>query len=175
MNDLVSRVVEADARMRALQAELTVLLAEAYRLAEAEGDWPFKPAPSEDDDAGAEGHYADSIAISVIRDHAARDGKLRGLDKPWMSKGSSTAMGEAMRKIMATLAQLRVDLSRENTRRNVEHARSQGRIGGRPAVMTPERDAMAKTMREDDENRSEVGDRLRIFITYSDLRPLSFP
>ena len=59
-------------------------------------------------------------------------------------------MGEAMLKIMATLAQLRVDMIRENTRRGVEHARSQGRVGGRPTVMTPERIAMAKTMREAD-------------------------
>lgn len=60
----------------------------------------------------------------------------------------STAMGEAILKIMATLAQLRVDTIRENTRRGVEHTGSQGRVGGRPNVMTPERIAMAKSMRE---------------------------
>ena len=64
----------------------------------------------------------DSIAISVIRDHAARGVKLRSLDEPWMDIDPSTAMGEAMLKIMATLAQLRVDMIRENTRRGVEHA-----------------------------------------------------
>lgn len=60
LNDLVSRVVAVDARMRALQAELTVLLAEAYKLAEAEGDWPFKPASSEDADAGTGGDVTES-------------------------------------------------------------------------------------------------------------------
>ncbi|MDK8791973.1 recombinase family protein, partial [Corynebacterium sp. MSK039] len=45
----------------------------------------------------------DSIAISVIRDHAARGVKLRSLDEPWMDIDPSTAMGEAMLKIMATL------------------------------------------------------------------------
>lgn len=90
----------------------------------------------------------DTLAIEVIRDHAARGFKLRSLDEPWMDIDPTTAMGEAMLKIMATLAQLRVDMIRENTRRGVAHARSQGRIGGRPTVMTPERIAMAKTMRE---------------------------
>ena len=71
----------------------------------------------------------DSIAISIIRDHAARGVKLRSLDEPWMDIDPSTAMGEAMLKIMATLAQLRVDMIRENTRRGVEHARQRG---GRP-------------------------------------------
>ncbi|MHA3722491.1 HNH endonuclease signature motif containing protein [Leucobacter sp. HY1910] len=70
LNDLVSRVVEVDARMRALQAELTVLLAEAYKLAEAEGDWPFKPAPGEDDDAGAEGHDAEGVGTEGTEDAA---------------------------------------------------------------------------------------------------------
>ncbi|MHA3724257.1 hypothetical protein ACXR2T_10295 [Leucobacter sp. HY1910] len=70
LNDLVSRVVEATARMRALQAELTVLLADAYKLAEAEGDWPFKPAPSEDDDAGAEGHDAEGDGTEGAEDAA---------------------------------------------------------------------------------------------------------
>ncbi|MHA3684572.1 hypothetical protein ACXR2W_09985 [Leucobacter sp. HY1908] len=70
LNDLVSRVVDVDARMRALQAELTVLLAEAYKLAEAEGDWPFKPAPGEDDDAGAEGHDAEGDGTEGAEDAA---------------------------------------------------------------------------------------------------------
>ncbi|MHA3724573.1 HNH endonuclease signature motif containing protein [Leucobacter sp. HY1910] len=70
LNDLVTRVVEVDARMRSLQAELTVLLAEAYKLAEAEGDWPFKPAPGEDDDAGSEGHDAEGVGTAGTEDAA---------------------------------------------------------------------------------------------------------
>ncbi|MHA3683178.1 HNH endonuclease signature motif containing protein [Leucobacter sp. HY1908] len=70
LNDLVTRVVEVDARMRALQAELTVLLAEAYKLAEAEGDWPFKPAPGENDDAGSEGHDAEGVGTEGTEDAA---------------------------------------------------------------------------------------------------------
>lgn len=118
----------------------------------------------------------DSIAISVIRDHAARGVKLRSLDEPWMDIDPSTAMGEAMLKIMATLAQLRVDMIRENTRRGVEHARSQGRIGGRPTVMTPERIAMAKTMREADPPMSYAQIALALGVGRSSVsRALSKP
>lgn len=48
---------------------------------------------------------------------------------------------------MAVLAQLRVATIRENTRRGLAHAREQGRVGGRPSVMTPERTATAVRMR----------------------------
>ncbi|HIY66345.1 MAG TPA: recombinase family protein [Candidatus Agrococcus pullicola] len=89
----------------------------------------------------------DTIALSVMRDHAERGVKFRSLDEPWMDIDPSTAMGEAMLKIMATLAHLRVALIRENTMRGIEFARSQGRFGGRPTVMTPERIAVAKQMR----------------------------
>ncbi len=92
----------------------------------------------------------DTIALSVMRDHAERGVKFRSLDEPWMDIDPTTAMGEAMLKIMATLAHLRVALIRENTRRGVEFARSQGRVGGRPTVMTPERVEMARQMREAD-------------------------
>lgn len=50
--------------------------------------------------------------------------------------------------IMAVLAQLRVSTIRENTRRGLAHARAQGRVGGRPSVMTPERTAAAVQMHE---------------------------
>lgn len=48
-------------------------------------------------------------------------------------------MGEAIVGIMAVMEQLRVSTIRENTRRGLEHARAQGRVGGRPRVMTAHR------------------------------------
>jgi DNA invertase Pin-like site-specific DNA recombinase len=50
---------------------------------------------------------------------------------------------------VAVFAQLRVDTIRENTMRGLAHARTQGRVGGRPTVMTPERTAAAARMRAD--------------------------
>lgn len=92
----------------------------------------------------------DTIALAVMRDHAERGVKLRSLDEPWMDIDPTTAIGEAMLKIMATLAHLRVAQIRENTQRGVDFARSQGRFGGRPTVMTPEKIEIARQMREGD-------------------------
>src|SRR6218665_2514648 len=61
---------------------------------------------------------------------------------------TTTPMGRALFGIVAVFAQLRVDTIRDNTRRGLAHARAQGRVGGRPSVMTPERTAAAVRMRE---------------------------
>lgn len=64
-----------------------------------------------------------------------------------MDVDTSTPMGEAIVGIMAVLAQLRVATIRDNTMRGLAHARAQGRVGGRPSVMTPERVEEAARMR----------------------------
>lgn len=88
------------------------------------------------------------IAINVIRSLAAREVKLHSLAEPWLDIDQSNAIGQAVVSIMATLAQLRVEQIRENTRRGLDHARAQGRVGGRPSVMTPERVEIARQMRQ---------------------------
>ena len=65
-------------------------------------------------------------------------------------------MGEAIVGIMAVLAQLRVSTIRENTRRGLAQARAQGRVGGRPSVMTPERVKAAVKMREQEMSIAEI-------------------
>lgn len=62
-----------------------------------------------------------------------------------------------MLRILATLAELRVSMIRENTRRGVEFARSQGRVGGRPAVMSAERIEAAHKMREEELSYAQIG------------------
>jgi DNA invertase Pin-like site-specific DNA recombinase len=66
-------------------------------------------------------------------------------------------MGRALFGFVAVLAQLRVDTIRENTQRGLAHARSQGRVGGRPSVMTPERVAAAVRMRSDNQSIATIG------------------
>jgi DNA invertase Pin-like site-specific DNA recombinase len=88
------------------------------------------------------------MAIDLIRDLGRRGVHLRSLTEPFLDVDISTPMGEAVVAIMAVLAQLRVATIRENTRRGLAHARAQGRVGGRPSVMTPERTAAAVQMRE---------------------------
>lgn len=87
------------------------------------------------------------MAIELIRDLGRRGIRLRSLTEPFLDVDTSTPMGEAIVGIMAVLAQLRVSTIQENTRRGLAFARAQGRVGGRPSVMTPERVAAALRMR----------------------------
>lgn len=102
------------------------------------------------------------MAIELIRDLAKRGVRLRSLTEPFLDVDTSTPMGEAIVGIMAVLAQLRVATIRENTRRGLEHARAQGRIGGRPTLMTPERIAAAKQHRADGRSYAYIAGVLRV-------------
>lgn len=89
------------------------------------------------------------MAIELIRDLARRGVRLKSLTEPFLDVDTSTPMGEAIVGIMAVLAQLRVSTIRENTMRGLAHARAEGRVGGRPTVMTPERVSAALRLREE--------------------------
>ena len=87
------------------------------------------------------------LAVEVIADLGQRGVRIKSLTEPFLDVDTTTAMGQAIVGIMAVMAQLRVSTIRENTVRGLEHARSQGRVGGRPTVMTPPRVATATQMR----------------------------
>jgi len=89
---------------------------------------------------------SERIIIETLHDLEARGVDIKSLTEPMID--TTTPMGRALFGIVAVFAQLRVDTIRENTRRGLAHARSQGRVGGRPSVMTPEKIAQARTMRE---------------------------
>lgn len=86
------------------------------------------------------------MAIEFIRDLGERGIRLQSLTEPFLDVDTSNPMGKAIVSIMAALAQLRVDTIRTNTMRGLDHARAQGRVGGRPSVMTPERIEAARQM-----------------------------
>lgn len=88
---------------------------------------------------------SEKMAIETIHDLAERGVNIRSLTEPDID--TTTPMGRALFGIVAVFAQLRVDTIRENTRRGLQHAREQGRVGGRPSVMTPHRVATAVQMR----------------------------
>ncbi|WP_243106659.1 recombinase family protein [Actinomyces lilanjuaniae] len=98
----------------------------------------------------------EQVAIELIRDLGRRGVRLRSLTEPFLDVDTSTLMGEAVVGIMAVLAQLRVATIRENTRRGLAHARAQGRTGGRPSVMTPERTGAAVRMRADGQSIAHI-------------------
>lgn len=99
---------------------------------------------------------SEKMAIEIIRDLARRGVRLKSLTEPFLDVDTRTPMGEAIVGIMAVLAQLRVDTIRENTRRGLAHARSQGRVGGRPTVMTQERIEAAARMHADDQSVAHI-------------------
>jgi len=96
----------------------------------------------------------EKLAIETINDLGERGINIKSLTEPEID--TTTAMGRALFGIVAVFAQLRVDTIRENTRRGLAHARAQGRVGGRPTVMTPGRVHQAQQMREAGESLKAI-------------------
>lgn len=97
------------------------------------------------------------MAIETIRELGERGIRLRSLSEPFLDVDTSTPMGEAIVGIMAVMAQLRVSMIRENTRRGLAHARAQGKVGGRPRVMDADRTAAARQLREEGKSYAQIG------------------
>lgn len=93
---------------------------------------------------------SETMAIQTINELHERGVNIKSLTEPDID--TTTPMGRALFGIVAVFAQLRVDTIRENTMRGLAHAKAQGRVGGRPSKMTPEKIAQAQRMRA--ENRS---------------------
>lgn len=114
------------------------------------------------------------MAIEIIRQLGQREVRLTSLTEPFLDVDTSTPMGEAIVGIMAVLAQLRVATIRENTRRGLAHARAEGRVGGRPTVMTPERVAAATQMRAENKTFAHIAKVLGVGKT-TVIRALAEP
>jgi DNA invertase Pin-like site-specific DNA recombinase len=95
------------------------------------------------------------ILIDTLTDLEARELNIVSLTEPLID--TTTPMGRALFGIVAVFAQLRVDTIQENTLLGLEYARSQGRVGGRPTVMTPERIDAARLMREERQSYERIG------------------
>ena len=99
--------------------------------------------------AGTETHM-----IQLVNDLGAKGVDLRSLTEPEID--TTTPMGKALFGIVAVFAQLRVDTIRENTRAGLAHARANGRVGGRPTVMTPARVRQAQQMRTEGQSLAAI-------------------
>ncbi len=91
---------------------------------------------------------SEALAIQTLHDLGERGVSIHSLTEPALNVDPTTPMGRALLSFMATIAQLRIDTIRENTKRGLAYARAQGRVGGRPTVMTSERIEIAQAMRE---------------------------
>ena len=97
---------------------------------------------------------SETMAIQTINELHERGVNIKSLTEPDID--TTTPMGRALFGIVAVFAQLRVDTIRDNTRRGLAHARAQGRVGGRPSVMTPERIAAAVKMRAEEHSVAHI-------------------
>lgn len=94
------------------------------------------------------------IIETLLHDLDRRGVNIKSLTEPMID--TTTPMGRALFGMVAVFAQLRVDTIRDNTRRGLAHARAQGRVGGRPSVMTPERIAAAVKMRAEEHSVAHI-------------------
>lgn len=98
---------------------------------------------------------SEHILIETLQDLETRQVNIVSLTEPLID--TTTPMGRALYGIVAVFAQLRVDTIRDNTQRGLDYARSQGRVGGRPSVMTTERIATAERMRSEHQSWESIG------------------
>ena len=100
------------------------------------------------------------MAIETINELHDRGVNIKSLTEPDID--TTTPMGRALFGIVAVFAQLRVDTIRQNTMRGLEHARAQGRVGGRPTVMSPERISAAVQMRAQGQTLMQIASVLGV-------------
>lgn len=79
---------------------------------------------------------SERIIIETLNDLERRGVNIKSLTEAMID--TTSPMGRALYGIVAVFAQLRVDTIRENTKRGLAYAREQGRVGGRPSVMSAE-------------------------------------
>jgi DNA invertase Pin-like site-specific DNA recombinase len=84
--------------------------------------------------------------VSIVGELHRRGIQFRSLTEPF---DTTTAGGELFFHICAAFAQMNGRIISERTTAGLAAARARGRMGGRPTVMTPERIAIAKRMREE--------------------------
>ena len=103
---------------------------------------------------------SEKMAIETINELGERGVNLKSLTEPEID--TTTPMGRALFGIVAVFAQLRVDTIRENTMRGLAYARSQGRVGGRPRVITPQKLEAIKAMRANGDSWRVIGAGLNV-------------
>ncbi|MEJ5947032.1 recombinase family protein, partial [Pseudokineococcus basanitobsidens] len=103
---------------------------------------------------------SERILIETLQDLDTRQVNIVSLTEPMID--TTSPMGRALYGIVAVFAQLRVDTIRDNTQRALDYAKSQGRVGGRPSVMTAERIATTQRMRAENHSWESIGRALGV-------------
>jgi DNA invertase Pin-like site-specific DNA recombinase len=103
---------------------------------------------------------SERIVIETLNDLERRGVNIKSLTETMID--TTTPMGRALFGIVAVFAKLRVDTLRENTMLGLQLARTQGRVGGRPSVMSPERLAEARRMRAEGHSIAHIAKLLGV-------------
>lgn len=110
----------------------------------------------------------EAMALQIVHQLGERGIELRSLTEPEidtttpMGIDTTTPMGKALFGVVAVFVQLRVDTIRHNTRRGLAHAREQGRVGGRPTVMPPERVRAARALQSQGHSLAQIAEALGV-------------
>lgn len=102
----------------------------------------------------------EAMALQIVHQLGERGIELKSLTEPEID--TTTPMGRALFGVVAVFVQLRVDTIRQNTRRGIEHARAQGRVGGRPTVMPAERVRAAQALQTQGHSLSQIAEALGV-------------
>lgn len=97
--------------------------------------------------------------VELVHDLGERGIEFRSLTEGF---DTTTPGGEFLFHIMAALAQMERRLIIERTKAGLEAARRQGRVGGRPTVMTEDRIELARTMRGNGKSLDAIAAALRV-------------
>jgi DNA invertase Pin-like site-specific DNA recombinase len=97
--------------------------------------------------------------VQIVGELHRRGIQFRSLTEPF---DTTTAGGELFFHICAAFAQMNGRIISERTTAGLAAARARGRMGGRPTVMTPERIAIAKRMREEGATWESIATTLQV-------------
>lgn len=97
--------------------------------------------------------------VLIVEQLHRRGIQFRSLTEPF---DTTTAGGELFFHICASFAQMNGRIISERTKAGLAAAKSRGRTGGRPTVMTPERIVAARRMREDGATWGVIAETLRV-------------
>lgn len=97
--------------------------------------------------------------VQIVGELHRRGIQFRSLTEPF---DTTTAGGELFFHICAAFAQMNGRIISERTTAGLAAARARGRRGGRPTVMTPERIAIAKRMREEGATWESIATTLQV-------------
>jgi len=98
--------------------------------------------------------------LELIETITAKGASFRSLTEGITTSG---AMGRAMLTIMAAFAQLERDTIVERTRAGLDSARAQGKVGGRPSVVTPKKfEQIKKLVASGAHTRAEIAEMVKV-------------